>query len=341
MRDQWMRDTLLEMGNPDAGHGHYCNLYLNGIYWGVYNLHERLENANYANYFGITDDTTIDSFNPVDSMPASFRDLRTAVRDRNWPEIVKRMDVENYIDYYITEHFGHNDDLKTNGNWRAAGGGSSNSLWRFYVWDSERVLENVRATGALAASSQDGPEFFASLDDIPEFQIRFGDRLQKHFAPGAALTAEASLERWNRLAALLDVAIVCESARWGDDRRSSAYTRDNEWIAEVNKIREDFFPTEEPNRTSYFRAKWEKEKWPDSESVKYVAGPEFLVDGTPTPGGALGTGKQISFDTSSGSVYYTLDGSDPRVPATAGEPEILLPERGSSHRVGAARRQPG
>ncbi|MDA0811188.1 MAG: lamin tail domain-containing protein [Verrucomicrobia bacterium] len=326
IRDQWMRDTLMEMGNPDAGHGHYCHLYLNGIYWGVYNIHERLDNANYANYFGIADDSTVDNVTPPER-PTSFNELRTAVRNRDWPEIVKRLDVDNYIDYYITEHFGHNDDLKTDGNWRAAGGGSSNSRWRFYVWDSERVLENVRAIGALAASSQDGPEFFASLDDIPEFQIRFGDRLQKHFAPGAALTPEASLARWNRYAAMLDIAIVCESARWGDRRRSNPYTRDVEWIAEVNKIREEFFPIEEPNRTSYFRAKWEKEKWPGSESVKYVAGPEFLVDGTPTTGGALGTGKQISFDTSSGSIYYTLDGSDPRVPATASEPEILLPER--------------
>ncbi|MEZ5327742.1 MAG: lamin tail domain-containing protein [Verrucomicrobiales bacterium] len=326
IRDQWMRDTLIEMGNPDAGHGHYCHLYLNGIYWGVYNLHERLDNANYANYFDIADDSTLDNVTPPER-PASFNDLRSAVRDRDWPEIVKRMDIDNYIDYYITQHFGHNDDLKTDGNWRAAGGGSSNSLWRFYVWDSERVLENVRATGTLAATSQDGPEFISFLDDIPEFQIRFGDRLQKHFAPGAALTPEASLARWNRYAEMLDIAIVCESARWGDDRRTRPYTRDVEWITEVNKIREDFFSTEEPNRTSYYRDKWEKEQWPSSDSAKYVAGPEFLIDGNPTSGGALGAAEMISFDTSTGSVYYTLDGSDPRVPATVSEPEILLPER--------------
>ncbi|MGK0188397.1 MAG: hypothetical protein ACI9R3_004191 [Verrucomicrobiales bacterium] len=326
IRDQWMRSTLMAMGNPDAGNGHYCHLYLNGVYWGVYNLHERLENANYANYSGIADDATVDGYNPGDSMPASFRELRNEVRARDWPEISKRMDVDNYIDYYIAEHFGHNDDLKTDGNWRAAGGGSSNSPWRFYVWDSERVLENVRNTSNLNVS-QDGAEFFTFLDDIPEFQIRFGDRLQQHFAPGAALTPEACLARWNTFAAMLDVAIVCESARWGDDRRSLPYTRDVEWIAEVNKIREDFFTSEEPNRTSYFRTKWERDEWPGGDVAKYVSGPAFLVDGSPTPGGVLAEGKMISFDTSSGSVYYTLDGNDPRVPATVSEPEILLPER--------------
>lgn len=326
IRDQWMRDTLIEMGNPDAGNGHYCHLYLNGIYWGVYNLHERLENANYANYHGIADDSTVDGYNPGDSMPTSFRNLRTAVRDRDWAEISKQMDVDNYIDYYITQHFGHNDDLKTDGNWRAAGGGSSNSPWRFYVWDSERVLENVRNTSNLG-KSQDGAEFLSFLNDIPEFQIRFGDRLQKHFEPGAALTPEASLTRWNKYAELLDIAIVCESARWGDDRQSRPYTRDAEWIEEVNTVREDFFASEEPNRTSYFRNKWENDEWPGGDIAKYVAGPDFLIDGSPSLGGVLETGKMISFDTSTGSVYYTLDGNDPRVPATVSEPEVLLPER--------------
>ena len=325
IRDQWMRDTLIEMGNPDAGHGHYCHLFLNGLYWGVYNIHERLENAHYAAYFGIEDDSTVENVTPPER-PSTYRELQTAVRAEDWDEIVMRMDVDNYIDYYITEHFGHNDDLKTDGNWRAAGGGSSGSLWRFYVWDSERVLENVRNTNNLG-KSQDGAEFIRNLEDIPQFQRRFSDRLHMHLAPGGALSSEACLARWNKYAEMLDVAIVCESARWGDDRRSRPYTRDNEWIAEVNKIREDFFPSEEPNRTSYFKSKWERDEWRGGDIPKYVEGPAFLVDGAVTGGGVLESGKMISFDTSGGTVYYTLDGSDPAGGTDVGESKILLPER--------------
>jgi len=40
IRDQWMRDTLIDMGHIDAGQGFFVHLYLNGIYWGLYNLHE-------------------------------------------------------------------------------------------------------------------------------------------------------------------------------------------------------------------------------------------------------------------------------------------------------------
>ena len=328
IRDQWMRDTMIAMGNQDAGHGHYCHLYINGLYWGVYNIHERLENANYATYHGIEDDSTVDGYNPRESMPSSLRELRTIVRSRDepeqkWPEIERRLDIDNYIDYYLAQHFGHNDDLKTDGNWRAAGGGSSESPWRMYVWDSERVLENVRNTSNLG-KSQDGIEFIRNLDDLPEFQLRFSDRLQKHFAPGGALTPDACLQRWNQYVELLDLAIICESARWGDDRAPTRpYTRDRHWVNAVEDVQE-FFKAEEPNRTSYFRDKWLRSEWPSTDIPMFTPAPDFMMGGDMSYGGVVEDGQMLSFDTSGGAVYYTLDGSDPRIPAMAGEMQTIL-----------------
>jgi hypothetical protein len=42
VRDQWMRDAQVAQGQP-AGHGRFVHLYLNGFYWGIYNLIERLD----------------------------------------------------------------------------------------------------------------------------------------------------------------------------------------------------------------------------------------------------------------------------------------------------------
>ncbi|MEY5012258.1 MAG: hypothetical protein RLZZ253_3397, partial [Verrucomicrobiota bacterium] len=51
IRDQWARDTMLEMGQP-ADRGDFYHLYINGLYWGIYNTLER-HDANYgAQYFG-------------------------------------------------------------------------------------------------------------------------------------------------------------------------------------------------------------------------------------------------------------------------------------------------
>ena len=52
IRDQFIRDSLLAMGQVDAGRGTYVHLFLNGLYWGVYNVHERPDSAHYAEYHG-------------------------------------------------------------------------------------------------------------------------------------------------------------------------------------------------------------------------------------------------------------------------------------------------
>jgi hypothetical protein len=51
MRDIWARDTQLAMGRP-ATRGRYYHLYLNGIYWGLYQSEERAEAAFGETYFG-------------------------------------------------------------------------------------------------------------------------------------------------------------------------------------------------------------------------------------------------------------------------------------------------
>ena len=50
-RDQWLRDSQLAMSNHGA-HGRFVHLYLNGHYWGLYNLVERPDAAFSAAYFG-------------------------------------------------------------------------------------------------------------------------------------------------------------------------------------------------------------------------------------------------------------------------------------------------
>ena len=55
MRDQFSRDTQLEMGSQ-AERGDFYHLYINGHYWGLYNTCERPE-ANYGeSYFGGDED---------------------------------------------------------------------------------------------------------------------------------------------------------------------------------------------------------------------------------------------------------------------------------------------
>ena len=171
---------------------------------------------------------------------SSFNAMKAVVTNSrtNWSRIQAVLDVDNYIDFVITEYFGRNADLKSNDNWRAAGGGSANAPWRFYCWDTERILENETTTSAPSNSGAlDGALIFDDLEDHREFRVRFADRAYKHLFHGGALTNLENRDRFQKYADLIDTAIVCESARWGDDRSgggfSGNYARNENWIRAV------------------------------------------------------------------------------------------------------------
>ena len=321
IRDQFARQCMIDMGNPDGGRGHYVNLYINGVYWGVHNIHERLENDHYAEYAGI-DDTTVIGFHPgnhTGAEQADYDGMRSVVASGNWNNILTELDVDNYIDYYIVEHFCQNKDLKSNDNWRAAGGGSSNQLWRHYCWDTERTLESVTDFATLGGND-DGGNIINSIDDVLEFRVRFADRAYKHFTNGGALESPTCNARFQRFVTILDDAIVCESARWGDDRGGGSgpagdYTRDENWVGATNSVLNNWFPVSGTSRTSRIIANWKSTNWPGQSNKKLlnIDPAQFRVNGSPQHGGEVPGGGTVTATAPTGSIYYTTDGSDPRL----------------------------
>ncbi len=303
IREMWMRDSMLAMGDPSAGHGQYVHLYLNGLYWGVYEMHERAEASHYAAYFGGSEDD-YDARNALvftDGNATSWNELAAAVGAGNWNSIQQRLDVDNYIDWMIINRFGGNQDLKNDGNWRAAGGGPNDAPFHMYIWDAERVLENVNET--VVRPSSDPTGLLSGLLQIEEFRVQFGDRIQKHFFNGGALTPASNAARWMEHATTLDNAIVAESARWGDLSQANPLTRDVEWIAEQNRLLNTYFPFRTNNVLTIYR---------NEGLYPAVAAPTFNQHG-----GTVTAGFNLSITGPAGTLYYTNDGSDPRLPGGA------------------------
>ena len=332
--DQVVRDSYIAMGHPDGVRGRFVNLFLNGLYWGVYNLHERPENDHYAAYSdGKFDKDGVFGYNPGNNTSeerASFDAMRAACASGDWTAIRERLDVDSYIDFYIIQHFAHNDDLKPADNWRAAGGGPANAPWKFYPWDAERTLEDPGDTGSLAIS-QDGAGIIDSLKNVLEFRVRFADRVYKHLKNGGALANTNMRQRVIARVNEIDNAVVGESARWGDDRSGGAgpagdYTRADNWLPAIyGPLSFDpnggllgnggWFPTTGTNRTDRMITKWETEKWVSGNATKLpqIDPPSFQVGGTTQRGGTIDPGQQLTLTGGIGDIYYTLDGSDPRL----------------------------
>ncbi|MFT5109347.1 MAG: hypothetical protein ACI9UA_004994, partial [Pseudoalteromonas tetraodonis] len=306
IRDQWMRESMLDMGSPAAGHGFMVHVFVNGLYWGVHNLCERPEASHYAAYNG-GDDSLLDARNGssiVDGNNTAWSAIAGVVNGGDWTKIQGVIDIDQYIDYQIINRYGGNADLKSGGNWRAAGGGPFTSgqpeqmaPWQLYSWDGERSLESQTANN----SPLDPMGVRGTLEGNPEYGIRFADRLQKHFFNGGALTAEATKARWMKYVNDLDRAIIAESARWGD-HRGTRYTRDNQWLTEQDRLCNSYFPSRSATVLSNY-----------GSLFPATGAPEFLVDGTPQNGGILPVGGTLQLTGDSGTIYYTIDGSDPRL----------------------------
>ncbi|MDG2381534.1 MAG: Ig-like domain-containing protein [Pirellulaceae bacterium] len=308
MREAWARDTMLAAGDLSAGYGDYVHLYLNGLYWGVYEMHERQDASHVAAYFG-GEAHEYDALNGgafVDGNDDSYDRLGDIVRSKNWGQIQEVLDVDNHIMFNIVQLYGGNQDLKTNGNWRMAGGGTGEGLWRFYMWDVERILESTSTRGTSPVSDLLG--FRGRLDDIEEYRVRFADHVHRMLYNDGVLTPENAAARWMNRAGELDLAIVAESARWGDTKQRSPQTRDEHWIKEQNRLIDDYFPVRTDKAISNFRR---ANLYPDTDA------PEFLVDGNRQHGGFADSAAVISFDNpnanDAGQLLYTLDGSDPRL----------------------------
>ena len=316
IRDQWVRDTQFEMSGT-ASHGGHVHLFLNGIYWGLYNPSERPDAAFGANYFGgeradydamthsgIRDGDNI-AWNQMINVAKG--DLTTETQY----ELMKQyLNIDHLIDYMIVNIYGGNADWPHN-NWNAIRRREAGAGYLFYCWDSERTLEstNINITGVTGAldSRANSASFYNALRVSEEFRLRFADRLHKHFFNGGALVPERAAERLESRINKTEIAVYGESVRWGAYRNETyntglSYTTTH-WINECDRILDSYFPVRSDIVLSQFHS---ANLYPDTDA------PEFSQHG-----GVLDYGEDLSITAPSGVIYVTVDGVDPRVVYTS------------------------
>lgn len=318
-RDQWCADTQAAMGRQGT-HGNYVSLYLNGLYWGLYNLGERPDASYAAHYYG-GERSDYDAFNTdelVDGDTNHWNAMLEIVRagitnEAAFAALSTHLDVPAFIDYLILEFFAGNDDWPGN-NWRAAGSIPLGQPFRFFSWDAEFTL-GLSLNQGLAPVDIDRTGvtngvpgmIYGALRQHPDFGRMFGDRAQRLLFQDGLLTGDRCVARWRRRADEMGRAIVPESARWGRVGQTN-YTRDH-WLAEQSRVLTDWLPQRSAVVITQLQA----------------AGLYPLVSAaTVTPPGGVVSGLvPVSLAAPAGSIYYTTNGSDPRLPDGTVSPEAL------------------
>ncbi|MGY8649159.1 MAG: CotH kinase family protein, partial [Verrucomicrobiales bacterium] len=311
MRDQIVRDFQAATGNH-AIPGTFMHLYINGQYWGLYNPVERPTEHFAAARFG-GDESEYDVIKWARGVghqvsagdDVAWNQLIGLVRGNvlnstTFEAIQELLDLENFADYIVVNHFAGNSDWIDNNVYsmrrRLAG-----EPFRFYCWDSEESFLSVGTDISDRNVSDTCAEIHVALRRHPEYRQLFADRVQRHFFNEGALTFGKTSAVLDFHAGFVDRAVVGESARWGDLLRpGNPYDR-SDWLGEVLNLRRNYLSQRLVTALRQFE---NDGLYPD------VGAPVFQ----PQHGGQVAIGTPVTLTADPlGTIYYTLDGSDPRL----------------------------
>ena len=238
--DRWHRATQADMGYLSP-HGQFVHLYLNGLYWGVYDLTERpndsfvasYENAEKEEYDAISGgylrDGDLAAWNTMNAIAGGQGQYGSIANPEAYEGIQQYLDVVQMVDYLIYNVYSSNMDWPWKNYWavrkREPGG-----QFRFYSWDAEAAFwTNWQPETSLYFNMLENERFFREEDGAgflytclkanEEFRLLVADRLQKHLRNGGALTPDVSAARFQEQLDNIEPALVAESARWGDTWR--------------------------------------------------------------------------------------------------------------------------
>lgn len=186
-------------------------VYLNGEYWGIYYLQERIDDHYIKENHGAATDCIdlLDSWHgyPVTGSNAEFLSLYTFVEqsdlsiDQNYEFIEERIDVQNFIDYHVLEIFIGNYDWPANNVklWKDRCG---NNKWRWIFFDGDAAYGSSdynSFTHALNTGSDTWPTnamstlFLRKLLENTTFTNQFFERFEQLLNSNFAFVNTGSL----------------------------------------------------------------------------------------------------------------------------------------------------
>lgn len=200
-----MAQTLVEQGMKlDYQNYRPSVLFINGEYWGIHNIREKL-NEHYVYYHHGVDKDNIDLIEIGKGVSGANGDLvaynnminflstKNMALPANYDYIKSIIDIDEYIDYQIAEIYSANGDWPGSNMklWRERVDGSK---WRWMIYDLDFTFggnsEGLATTNTLAqATATNGPSWpnppwstlmFRKLLDNPDFKNEFIQRFAAH-----------------------------------------------------------------------------------------------------------------------------------------------------------------
>lgn len=310
----FLRDELTRRLSADqsqaASHGTFANLFINGVYKGYYNPCERVHETFAQNYHGGSPDwdvvgppfaTGAGAPGVIDGDRTAFASLMNYVNSQDpattavFQEIARRLELTNFIDYLLLNVYEGMGDWPGN-NFRAGKDRGPGGIFRFWVWDGEwgfgiygrAVTRDTFAesgpgpdnSGLSSTGNSEIAQLYQRLRLNPEFRLLWADRIHKHMFNNGALTDANIIDGY--VAARAELSGVIPSFD------NSILTT---WIPQRRAVVMNLFNT-------------------------YGLIASSNAPGFNQLGGAVPRGFNLVMTNLTGTIYYTTNGADPRVPFT-------------------------
>lgn len=274
-RDVWARRMQRKMGHL-SDNALYVNLFLNGMYWGLYNIAERIDDQFCKIHLGgkkgdydvikVEDDIEdvieasegdMEKWNEMVDLigscnhNSSYFLLQGKDSDGDvMPGEEPLLDIDNFIDYMLINHMSGNMDWGRH-NWFAVRKkGPDSKGFQFICWDSEALFVGPKDI-VLSKKDENCPtEFFYLLLRNKHFSDKYIERAIELLTPEGLLGPRSVVEVWDSLHYTVQNAVYAESARWGDYRKNvhpyeekgQLYTAGEHYSNERERLLTEYFP---------------------------------------------------------------------------------------------------
>jgi len=348
IRNRVVFDMQMEMGYP-APHGRWTHVYVNGEYMGHYHLTERPSEKYWSSYHGDEKENwevyksgqywnqpvTPTFFNQMQSYLDTMYNYTTTTQRDN---VLQYLDLDRTADFLVLNQYIGNFDWGYSHNCMGAAlPGPGNGGYLYSIWDVDLTLGNEGGFesfyGDLTyynSTSRYGPVSNELYQSSTEFKVLMGDRLECHCSEDGLLTPDKVDSMLTKRANEVDKSLIAESARWGDEsfthhRHDSVVLWDvnDEWTTELNDVRNGFAQKRDSLMFVFYR---QRGTYPAN-----LDGIKFNQKGGEVP---AGFNVILTNPNAAGTIYYTINGDDPRniggsvnasaLTATSGSP-IALP----------------
>ena len=307
MSDRFTSNTMLDLGHLNP-HGRYVHVYLNGVYWGQYNMRERFSADMFAEYFGGEEadyeaikanggpwnwDAVGTPFNGDGSTWSWIR-----ARQANFVEIQRHLNVTQYIDYMLMVMFGNTElefrcvGERQGNEWLEEG--RQNVGFQFFMNDTDGFLRGPTDGGGgrpgfngnpvtmsqPGRQAGDGPGSIFSMllaENHPDYRVLLADRIHKMFFNDGAMSAEKNMERLRQQTEEIERSILAESARWN-------YRTPASWESAKDRYLNGVLPSRTDVMVRHYR---------EAGLMLPVPAPAFVIDGRAQHGGAISPGAEL------------------------------------------------